>query len=233
VKHAFFILFVLTGCAFAQSERGNITGSVTDSSGAPVAGAPVTITNKATNVQEHVATTRSGDYNAPNLTPGVYRVEVAVSGFRSFVEDNVTLTAGAAVRADAQLQVGQLTESVQVTAQAIQMQTEDARVANSVQNKMVDELPLVVGGALRSPFDLVTTVPESRGSGNSISIGGGQAASWSATLDGLSVNTNRSADATETAYLTPSVESITEFAVDTNGFKAEHCCPKQAAVDHR
>jgi hypothetical protein len=222
VKHAFFILFVLTGCAFAQSERGNITGSVTDSSGAPVAGAPVTITNKATNVQEHVATTRSGDYNAPNLTPGVYRVEVAVSGFRSFVEDNVTLTAGAAVRADAQLQVGQLTESVQVTAQAIQMQTEDARVANSVQNKMVDELPLVVGGALRSPFDLVTTVPESRGSGNSISIGGGQAASWSATLDGLSVNTNRSADATETAYLTPSVESITEFAVDTNGFKAEY-----------
>ncbi len=119
------------------------------------------------------------------------------------------------------LQVGQLSESVQVTAQAMQMQTEDARVTNAVQNKMVDELPLVVGGALRSPFDLVSTVPEAKGSGNALSLGGGQAASWSATLDGLSVNTNRSADAGETAYLTPSVESITEFAVDTNGFKAE------------
>jgi hypothetical protein len=101
------------------------------------------------------------------------------------------------------------------------MQTEDARVSNAVQNRLVDELPLVVVGALRSPFDFVSTVPEAKGSGNALSLGGGPAASWSATLDGLSVNTNRSADATETAYLTPSVESITEFSVDTNGFKAE------------
>jgi hypothetical protein len=60
-----------------------------------------------------------------------------------------------------------------------------------------------------------------KGPGTRCHSGGGPAASWSATLDGLSVNTNRSADATETAYLTPSVEAITEFAVDTNGFKAE------------
>ena len=221
MQRGFCIFFVLAGVAFAQSERGNITGSVTDSSGAPVPAAPVTITNRATNAQEHVVTTGSGSYNAPNLVPGIYRVEVAVSGFRSFVLDNVTVTAGATVRADAQLQVGQLTESVQVTAQAIQMQTEDARVSNAVQNKLVDELPLVVGGALRSPFDLVTTVPEAKGSGNQVSLGGGQAGGWGATLDGLSVNTNRSADAGETAYLTPSVEAITEFAVDTNGFSAE------------
>src|SRR5258708_32503513 len=80
---------------------------------------------------------------------------------------------------------------------------------------MVDQLPLVVGGALRSPFDLVSTVPEAKGSGNALSLGGGQAAGWSATLDGLSVNTNRSADATETAYLTPSADSITEHPADT------------------
>src|SRR5581483_7367014 len=91
-----------------------------------------------------------------------------------------------------------------------------------VQNKLVDELPLVVGGALRSPFDLVSTVPEAKGSGSAISLGGGEAGSWGATLDGLSVNTNRSGDAAETAYLTPSVEAITEFAVETNGFKAEY-----------
>lgn len=207
---------------FGQSERGNITGVVTDASGAPLPGAPVTVTNSETNTAAHVATTSTGEYNVPNLSPGVYRVEVTAPGFKTFVVDRLTLTAGATLRADAQLQIGQLNESVQVTAQAIQMQTDDAKISNAVQNKLVDELPLVVGGALRSPFDLVTTVPESKGSGNTLSLGGGQAASWGATLDGLSVNTNRSADATETAYMTPSVEAITEFAVDTNGFKAEY-----------
>lgn len=208
--------------AFGQSERGNITGVVTDASGAPLPGAPVTVANIDTNTAAHVSTTSTGEYNVPNLPPGVYRVEVAAPGFKTFVVDRITMTAGATLRADAQLQVGQLNESVEVTAQAIQMQTDDAKISNAVQNKLVDELPLVVGGALRSPFDLVTTVPESKGSGNTLSLGGGQAASWGATLDGLSVNTNRSADATETAYMTPSVEAITEFAVDTNGFKAEY-----------
>ncbi len=183
---------------------------------------PVLITNQATNTTERVTTTNTGEYNAPNLSPGSYKIEISAQGFRTFVESNVTLTAGATVRADAQLQIGQLTESVQVQAQAIQMQTEDAKISTAVQNKLVDELPLVVGGALRSPFDLVSTVAEAKGSGTTLSLGGGQAASWSATLDGLSVNTNRSGDAGETAYLTPSVESLTEFAVDTNGFKAEY-----------
>jgi Carboxypeptidase regulatory-like domain len=208
-------------CAFAQSERGNITGVVTDPTGAPIPSVPVLITNQATNTVEHISTTGTGEYNAPNLTPGSYRIEVSAQGFRTFVESNVVLTAGATIRADAQLQVGQLNESVQVQAQAIQMQTEDAKISTAVQNKLVDELPLVVGGALRSPFDLVSTVAEAKGSGTTLALGGGQAASWSGTLDGLSVNTNRSADAGETAYLTPSVEAITEFAVDTNGFKAE------------
>ncbi len=216
---------VLLGAAFlllGQSERGIITGLVTDTSGAAIAGAPVTITNHATNTAEHVTTTSTGEYNAPNLPPGVYRIQIAATGFRGFSVENVTLTAGATVRTDAQLQVGNISETVEVQAQAVQMQTEDAKLSNAVQNRLVDELPLVVGGALRSPFDLVSTVPEAKGGGNTLSLGGGQAAAWSATLDGLSVNTNRSADASETAYLTPSVESITEFAVDTGGFKAEY-----------
>ena len=222
MKRQACVFFVVLVSAFAQSERGNITGVVTDSTGAPIASAPVSITNQATNTVERVTTTTTGEYNAPNLAPGTYRIEVAAQGFRTFVERNLVLTAGATARADAQLQVGQLSESVQVQATAIQMQTEDAKISTAVQNKLVDELPLVVGGALRSPFDLVSTVAEAKGSGNALSLGGGQAASWSATLDGLSVNTNRSGDAGETAYLTPSVEAITEFAVDTNGFKAEY-----------
>ena len=74
---------------------------------------------------------------------------------------------------------------------------------------------------MRSVFDLVATVPEAKGSGNAGGLGGGQGGAFGATLDGISVNTNRAADTVETAFLTPSVEAITEFAVETNGFKPE------------
>lgn len=209
-------------CAFAQTERGNITGVVTDPTGAAIPGASVTITNRATNLGEHVVSTSNGDYNAPNLSPGVYRIEVTAQGFKRFLQDNVTLTAAGTVRLDAVLQIGQVSETVEVSAAALQLQTENAKISTAVENKMVDELPLVVGGSLRSPYDLVSIVPESKGSSNTISLGGGQAAAWNATLDGISATTNRSANADEIAYLSPSVEAITEFSVDTNGFKAEY-----------
>ena len=101
------------------------------------------------------------------------------------------------------------------------VQTEDAKVSTNISNELIDQLPLVVGGAMRSVFDLVSTVPEAKGSGANVVLGGGQGGAFGATLDGISVNTNRNADTTETAFLTPSVEAITEFSVETNGFKPE------------
>ncbi len=215
-------LLVLAAIAWGQTERGNIAGSVYDPSGAAIAGATVAITHRATNTSTTVATTTSGEYNAPNLVPGYYRVEVSAPGFKRFLQDNVTVAAATSVRLDAQLQVGQLTETVEVRADLVQTQTENAKISTAVQNRLVDELPLVVGGALRSPFDLVSITPESRGEGSRLSLGGGQARAWDATLDGVSVATNRSADAVEIAYNAPSLEAITEFTVDTNGFKAEY-----------
>ena len=79
-----------------------------------------------------------------------------------------------------------------MTATSAQLQTEDAKVSAAVENKLVDQLPLVVGGASRSPFDLVGITPEAKGTGTAVSLGGGEAGAWSATLDGLPVNTNRS-----------------------------------------
>ena len=207
---------------FAQGDRGTITGTVTDSTGAPMPNVVVNITNTATNTSVRVTTTGTGEYNVASLQPGSYRVEIVAPGFKRYVQAGIEAAAGTSVRLDAKLEIGQVTESVEVRAQSVQLQTENAKVTSAVENKLVDELPLVVGGAMRSPFDLVTMIPQARGSGNSLMIGGGQAAAWGATLDGLSVNTNRSGDAAETAYLTPSVEAITEFAVDTNGFKAEY-----------
>ena len=205
----------------AQSDFGNITGLVSDPSGGVLAAAEVTVTNVATNIKKTTNTTSGGEYNVP-VTPGTYQVQVTMPGFKRHVRENVVVTAATTVRLDATLEVGEVTESIEVSADAAQVQTENAKISTSVQNRLVDELPLVVGGALRSPFDLVRITSESRGTGSDIALGGGQSRSWDATLDGVSVTTNRQADAVEIAYNAPSLEAITEFTVDTNGFKAEY-----------
>ncbi|MBI3427400.1 MAG: TonB-dependent receptor [Acidobacteria bacterium] len=215
------LLCLLASNGWAQSDWGNITGVVTDPSGAVLAGAEVTIVATATNTAKNTTSSSGGQYNVP-LAPGAYQVQVSLAGFKKFLATNVIVTAATAVRLDIKLEVGGLTEVVSITPDAAQLQTENAKISTSVQNRLVDELPLVVGGALRSPFDLVAITAESKGRGNSLSLGGGQAAAWDATLDGVSVTTNRSADANEIAYNAPSVEAITEFTVDTNGFKAEY-----------
>lgn len=207
---------------FAQSERGSIVGTVTDPTGAALAGAEVSIIHRDTNVTVKASANEAGDYSAPNLQPGVYRVEASATGFKRFLRQNIVVATSATARVDVQLQLGQISEQVEVSANAVTVQTVDAKVSTQVETRMVDELPLVVGGSMRSPFNLVAVVPETRGSGTGLSIGGGQAAAWDATLDGHSVGTNRSGDTAEAALNTPSVEALTEFTVDTNGFKAEY-----------
>jgi Carboxypeptidase regulatory-like domain/TonB dependent receptor len=207
--------------AFAQSERGTIAGVVTDSSKAITPGAVVTVINTATNVTTNVVASASGSYSAVNLPPGTYRVQAALQGFQTSIVEGVVVTPGASARVDISLNLGTVATDVRVVADSTPLHTEDARSVTAVSNKLIDELPLVVGGAMRSPFDLIATVPEARGGGSNVLLGGGQGGAFGATLDGISVNTNRNAETTETAFLTPSLEAITEFSVETNGFKPE------------
>lgn len=214
-------LFAAASLLLAQSERGNITGVVTDATNAAVPNAPVKIVNVGTNAAVTVSASNSGEYSAANLAPGTYRLQVSLQGFQTAAVDKINLTAGATVRVDVRLEVGGVTQTVEVQSQNAQVQTEDAKISTAVSNTLVDQLPLVVGGAMRSPFDLVATVPEAK-NGSNLVLGGGQGGAFAATFDGVSVNTNRQGNTTETSYLTPSLEAITEFAVDTNGFKAEY-----------
>jgi hypothetical protein len=215
------LAFSVSVLAFAQSERGNITGIITDPGAAAVPGAVLTVTHQATNTRVTAVSTNTGEYNAPNLLPGEYRVEIVAPGFKRYVQD-VIVPAATTARLDVQLQLGQVSETVEVTAATVQIQTDNAKVSTHVSTKLVDELPLVVAGTMRSPFNLVAVTPEARGSGQAMSIGGGQVAAWDATLDGHTVGTNRSSDTAEAALNTPSVEALTEFTVDSNGFKAEY-----------
>jgi Carboxypeptidase regulatory-like domain/TonB dependent receptor-like, beta-barrel len=214
-------LLVIPISLSGQTEYGNITGVVSDPTGAVIPGAEVLVTNTATNVKKTTITTAGGEYNVP-VPPGTYQVQVTLTGFKRHVGDNVVVAAATTLRLDVKLQLGEMSEVVEVSPEQAQVQTENAKISTAVQNRLVDELPLVVLGAMRSPFDLVNITSESKGRGNTISLGGGQAAAWDATLDGISVTTNRSADAAEITYTAPSVEGITEFTVDTNGFKAEY-----------
>jgi hypothetical protein len=226
IRRSVVILLVTLAAAaparsFAQSERGAISGVVQDSTKAALPGVSVKVVNTATNATTHVFSSDSGAFSAANLTPGGYRIEASLQGFQTANVDGVRLTAGATARIDVTLSPGAIAESVNVVATQSLVQTEDAKVTTNISNEMIDKLPLVVGGAMRSVFDLVSTVPEAKGSGSTVALGGGQGGAFGAALDGVSVNTNRNADVVETAFLTPSVEAITEFSVETNGFKPE------------
>src|SRR6185437_15823742 len=221
---AFFLVCCSIFVLFAQSERGTITGAVSDSSGAVVPGATVTITNTATNTATTLTTNQTGSYTAPSLAAGTYDVHIEARGFRPSEEKGLVLNAATTVRADATLEVGASKQAVEVQASAVQLHTEDAKSSVTISNKLVNDLPLVVGGAVRSPFDLAVLTPESKdlGGDNGFSLGGGQAASYGTTLDGISANTTRALSKSWVASNSPSVEAITEFTVDTNGFKAEY-----------
>ncbi len=219
------ILFLFVGTfLFGQSERGTIEGTVRDTTGAVIPGAKVIVTNSATNTSLTLSSNASGEFTAPSLQVSKYNVRVEKEGFRPAQLTGITVDAATSVRADVNLEVGTSQQTVEVQASAVQLQTEDAKSSTTVTSKQVDELPLVVSGALRSPFDLAQLTPESKqlGGDNGFSLGGGQAASYGTSLDGVSTNTTRALSQSWVALNAPSLEAVTEFTVDTNGFKAEY-----------
>jgi hypothetical protein len=214
----------LAALALGQSERGTITGQVRDASGAVVPSAGVTVTNIATNIAIHATTNDAGEFTVPDLAPGTYNVRVEKQGFRVSQEHGVSLDAAQTVRADATLQVGSSNQQVEVQASAVSLQTEDAKQSTTLQNKLVNDLPLVVSGTVRTPFDLAALTPDAKnlGGDNGFSVGGGQVASYGTTLDGVSANTSRALSKSWVASNAPSVEAIDQFSVDSSGYKAEY-----------
>ncbi len=193
VIRAAFLIVSLTCIAFGQSERGTVTGVVQDSSGAIIPAAKVTVTNPQTNVTLDATTNQAGEYTVPSLAPGIYTIRVEKSGFRLTEEKGISIDAAANVRVDVKLEVGSSSQTVEVQASAISLQTEDAKNSVTLENKLVNDLPLEVNGTVRTPFDLASLTPDAKnlGGDNGFSIGGGQAASYGTSLDGVSTNTSR------------------------------------------
>jgi hypothetical protein len=218
------ILLVWTAAGLlAQGDRGVITGTVKDASGAVIPGAQVTAIHRATNTNYQANTTASGDFTVAALPVGNYQLRVETSGFKTHVTNDVVVAAGAAARLDVTLELGTTQQTIEVAANAVLVQSETARVSTEVSNKLVNELPIIVNGGVRSPFDLAVITPEVAGSGDgSLRIGGGKVGAYGVTLDGTAATVGRS-DATVTwsQHNAPSVEALTEFSVESGGFKAE------------
>ncbi len=219
---------VCAAVLFGQADRGSIRGTVTDATGAVVPGANIRVVKIDTGIAIATQSNEAGDYTVPALQAGRYRVEVQAEGFKRFVQTDVNLIAGGTSRVDAALELGDVSESVEVSSSLVQLETTNAKVVAQVSTKMIDELPLVVGGRMRSPFDLALVTPEANqysGGGDQdrdFQIGGAPGATYGATMDGVSILTGRFNSVTWASVNTPSVDAIQEFTVESNGFKAEY-----------
>ena len=135
------MLSVMAATGKAQTS-GDITGLVTDSSGAAVSGASVTVTNKATGAARNVTTNSEGLYAFPSLLPGAYELKVEQGGFKTAQLDNIKLEVQQTARLDVKMEVGAVGETVTVTSSGALLNAENATVGTVIENKIVTELPL-------------------------------------------------------------------------------------------
>jgi len=217
--------------AFGQvAGTASISGRVTDASGAAIPDAPVTIKNTATSATQTVTTDAQGRYLVPDLPIGPYEVTASKAGFQNAVRSGVTLTVGSAPVLDFQLKVGQATQTVNVSAEAAQVQTTTAAVSSLVNQTQMRELPLN-GRDFEQLILLapgVATYPEGGSSAltsvaNAYSISGTRPEGYANTLDGEDVlnwwQRNAGANVTGTSL---GIEGIAEFQTLTNTYGAQY-----------
>lgn len=137
------VLSVCGPVAVGQAVYGSIIGTVTDPSGAAVAGAKVTVTSQTKDVSVTATTNESGNYDVTHLIPDVYKIDVEGTGFKTLDFANVQVSADAATRVDGQFQVGSSSEQVNVTAEAPELKTDRADVSIEFNQKYVEDLPVM------------------------------------------------------------------------------------------
>src|SRR5467141_90315 len=229
------VVLALTPTAgWGQNVYGSITGTVTDTSGAAISDATVTLTNLDKGEKRTIESDSSGNYTLVNILPGRYKLEGEKTGFKKFVREPIVVQIESGLRVDISLPVGAQTETVEVTSEVPLLQPETASLGQVVEQRTVTELPL--NG--RNPLALVGLVPGvvpqgTPSAGNSsggnpvganpfalgdFQVGGGQAGQSQILIDGVPTNG---------AYLNvvtviPTQDAIEEFKVQTNNLGPEY-----------
>ncbi|MCC6264646.1 MAG: carboxypeptidase regulatory-like domain-containing protein, partial [Bryobacterales bacterium] len=232
---AVLMAFMAPG-SVAQVLYGTLVGTVTDPSGAAVAGAEVTVANQGTGQVRIVTSQADGSYNAPNLQGGDYTLEVKLGGFKTAKRTSIQVVVNSIRREDFSLEVGDVTEAITVEGSAMALQTEKADVSSEISASTVNNLPI---GGYRNYQSLINLVP-----------GATPAAFQNAAITrpgrALTTNvngTNRNNNVTKldgavnistwlphhVAYVAPS-ETIETVNITTNNFDAEQGLAGGAAV---
>ena len=222
-----FCLFTSLCCAplFGQGTTSRLVGDVTDSSGAAVPGASVKLTNEGTQASFATTTGSAGAYTFEALQPGRYTVAVEAAGFKKFSARDNGVTIGQPTTVNVRLEVGSITEAVEVSAAAEAVQTStSANIGNVIEEKTIRDLP-IVGTRGRNPLGLIDLQPgvidTQTITGGAVIVFGARDRAWNITLDGID-NNESSSGGSNFAPLRTNPDSLTEFRVITSNPSAEY-----------
>jgi hypothetical protein len=202
-----------------QADDAIVVGTVFDPTHAAVSGATVQLTHLSTNAVTEIRTDERGQYRTPSLRIGEYILSVEAGGFKRFTQRGVELEIGDVRKLDVALEIGQASESVNVTAEAPLLQTADSTVGDVINNKQIEELPL--NG--RDYLQLANLSSGTTASSQGVSIGGQAGTQVAFLLDGQDNNNQQisTGHSGQKEVVKPSVDAIEEFKVVTNGYSAE------------
>ncbi|MFN7919718.1 MAG: carboxypeptidase regulatory-like domain-containing protein [Bryobacteraceae bacterium] len=216
------LIFLSSICAWAQTSTGSITGTVTDSSGAVVPNARIAIRNAGTGTHMDAVSNAEGNYTALLLPPGAYDLNVTAQGFKSFEQTGIRVRVQQQARVDVVLQVGGISESVSVQADAAVVEATTSSVGKVVDNKRIMELPLNT----RNVYSLVNLTPGVTGSiGNahnavSYSVNGARGGTFDVLVDGSS-GAFPTVNGFTGLSVFPSVDAVAEFKMQAQNYSAE------------
>jgi hypothetical protein len=224
------LLSILCVPALLAAQTGTIQGTVTDSSGAVIAGAKVLVVNNSTNASRTVETSENGLYSITNLMVGDYTVTIDKVGFTPMKYGDVNVTVAQVVALNAKLSVGSVSETVTVTTETLApIETETSQISNLVDERRIKDLPLLT----RNPYELLLLSPgtiQTNSSLAGISVNGSRERNNNFLLDGVD-NNDTSVPGIIGGVLASNPDSTQEFRVITNNFNAEYGRNTGAIVD--
>lgn len=222
----FFSILAFASLSFGQGLTGSITGTVGDSTGSPIAGIPVKLTNVGTSQVREVNTEATGDFVFTQLLPGRYRIEVSAKGFKRYEQNDVILTATERLALKRmELQVGEITQTIEVKAETARLQTQSAERSGLISLEQTQNVPLkgrdYLGLVKLLPGVIDTANRNAPGWNNlgGITINGNRQGTINLTLDGISSLDTGSMGG---PYLAPSVDAVAEVKVLLTNYQAEY-----------